>query len=111
MKNRFNKYKAIKTDGYDSKKEAKRAAELKLLLRAGEIKDLQEQVRFELQPAFRTKDGEAIRKIEYIADFVYYDNRKQALICEDSKGFQTKDFLLKKKMFQFRYRDIVFLLT
>jgi len=45
-----------------------------LLVRAGIIKDLQKQVKFELQPAFRNIKGEAIRKIEYIPDFVYFDN-------------------------------------
>ena len=30
-KQKFNKFKAIKTNGYDSKKEARRAEELKIL--------------------------------------------------------------------------------
>ena len=46
-----NKLHAEKTDGYDSKKESKRAAELRLMEQAGEISNLREQVRFELIPA------------------------------------------------------------
>lgn len=56
-----NKYGAVKTRGYDSKKEAQRADELRLLERAGEISELQEQVRFELiPPIYETPDGEWI---------------------------------------------------
>lgn len=105
----MSKYRNIKTDGYDSKREAKRASQLELLVRAGIIKDLQKQVKFELQPAFRNIKGEAIRKIEYIPDFVYYDNEKQLTVVEDSKGFRTKDFILKAKMFQFKYPQYYFL--
>lgn len=46
-----NKLHAEKTDGYDSKKEAKRAAELRIMEQAGEISNLREQVKFELIPA------------------------------------------------------------
>jgi hypothetical protein len=46
-----NKYGAIKTRGYDSAHEAERARELHLLEKAGKIRDLREQVRFELVPA------------------------------------------------------------
>lgn len=46
-----NKYGAVKTRGYDSAHEAERARELHLLEKAGKIRDLREQVRFELVPA------------------------------------------------------------
>jgi hypothetical protein len=106
-----NYYKTKKYKGYDSKTECKRANELKLLERAGEIKDLKEQVVFELQPAFRTKTGEAIRKIEYTPDFVYYDNLFKHLVAEDSKGFKTESYKIKAKLFQFKYPEYRFIET
>lgn len=73
-----SKYGAKKTleDGivFDSKREAKRYQQLKLLERAGEISDLELQVEFELQPSFEI-DGEKRHPIKYIADFVYTDCR------------------------------------
>ncbi|MGG7074345.1 DUF1064 domain-containing protein [Campylobacter sp. 9BO] len=89
------KYNAKKTNGYDSKKEAKRAKELELLLKQGLIKDLQKQVRFKLQPSFKAQ-GKTVRSIDYIADFVYtIDGEK---IIEDVKGYKTKEYLIKRKM-------------
>lgn len=61
-----NKYRNIKTtvDGieFDSRKEADYYCQLKLLKRAGEIKDFGLQPRYELQPTFKkngTKIGRA----------------------------------------------------
>jgi hypothetical protein len=92
------KYKNKKTNGYASKKEANRAAELKLLEKAGVIMELKEQYRFELVPK---QEGE--RAVCYIADFVYYDNEKKISIVEDCKGFRTKDYIIKRKLFQQKY--------
>lgn len=76
---------------YDSVKEMRRAAELKLLERIGEISDLREQVLYELIPK---QQGE--RKCEYRADFVYVENGVQ--IVEDVKGHKTEIYRLKKKL-------------
>lgn len=104
----MNKYhnKKITIDGitFDSKKESKRYTELKLLLKAKEIKDLELQPRFELQPSFK-KNNKTYRKIEYIADFKYFDNRLNKIVVEDTKGFKTDVYLLKKKMFEYQYKD------
>lgn len=107
----MNKYRNIKTGGYDSKREAKRAAQLELMEKAGIIFNLEKQVKFELQPAFRNKQGVAIRRIEYICDFVYYDVKGEYWVAEDSKGFRTKDFILKSKMFQFKHPEYLFIET
>jgi hypothetical protein len=116
MKGRkFNKFKAIKSGGYDSKKEHKRANELKMLQKNGYISNLEEQKVFELQPSFKIVSNippfklKNIREIKYIADFYYYDNEKKKWIAEDSKGFKTKDYIIKSKMFQYKYRDIIFI--
>lgn len=101
-----SKYNAAKTvvDGitFDSKKEAKRYAELKLLERAGAIRDLRRQVRYELIPAFDV-DGKHYRPTAYIADFVYIDAKTGAEVVEDCKGFRTDVYRLKAKMFARKY--------
>lgn len=79
-----SKYGAVKTEAdgimFDSKREASRYQELRLLEQAGEITNLRLQVPFELIP--KSKYGMPIR---YIADFTYNDLNGQ-LIVEDAKG-------------------------
>lgn len=111
MKNRLSYYKTKKVNGHDSLAESKRAAELKLLQRAGNIKNLQEQVSFELQPSFKANNGRTIRKMEYIADFVYFDNVLNKKVVEESKGFKTEVYRIKCKLFQYKYPDLVFIET
>ena len=101
--------KKITIDGisFDSRKEAKRWQELSLLQRAGAITDLQRQVEFELIPAQREPDTIGVRggvkkgktielAVKYVADFVYKENGKT--IVEDTKGFKTKDYIIKRKL-------------
>ena len=92
---------------FDSQKEYKRFCELSLLLRAGAITELRRQVTFELIPAQRESDTVGVRggvkrgkvieqAVKYVADFVYRENGK--LIVEDTKGFRTKDYIIKRKL-------------
>ena len=99
--------KKVIVDGitFDSKKEAIRYQELKILERAGTIKDLRLQYQFILQPPFR-KNGKAIRAITYVADFVYFDNERMKNVVEDVKGFKTDVYTLKRKMFEYKYPDL-----
>lgn len=110
------KYNATKVtiDGhtFDSKHEANRYLELKLLERAGTIADLRLQVEFELIPnqysteerygknGKQLKDKQVLleRKCCYVADFVYVDNKTGKTVVEDTKGFKTADYILKRKM-------------
>lgn len=105
-----NKYKNIKTkvDGikFDSKAEAKRYIELKMLLKGKYITDLELQPKFELQPKYINNKREHIRAIIYKADFMYIENG--ITIVEDVKGVETKDFKLKKKILEYKYPDIDF---
>ena len=91
-----SKYGAVKTevDGikFDSKHEASRYEELRLLEQAGEIINLRLQVPFELIP--KSKYGMPIR---YIADFTYNDLNGQ-LIVEDAKGVKTPVYRLKRRL-------------
>nr|DAH84325.1 MAG TPA: Endonuclease [Caudoviricetes sp.] len=104
MSNRKYQNTKVAVDGivFDSIREASRYKELKLLSRAGRIKDLRMQVKYELQPSYKL-NGKTARDICYIADFVYYDVGKGREIVEDVKGYRTAVYKLKKKMFEYRY--------
>ncbi|MCS2298949.1 DUF1064 domain-containing protein [Bacteroides ovatus] len=57
------KYNNVKIDGYDSKKEYRRAKDLKLLEKKGIITGLQEQVKFELiSPQYHFYEVQGARK-------------------------------------------------
>ena len=96
---RPNKYNNRKTilDGikFDSAKEARRYAELKLLEQAGEIKNL------ELQKRFRLIVG-GVWVADYVADFWYFEKLEPGGIweevVEDVKGFQTDVYKLKRRL-------------
>lgn len=97
-----NKLHAVKTDGYASRHEAERAAELRWMEKAGKIRDLREQVKFVLTPAVWEeipqfgKKGQPIkpkrrcvqREQSYFADFVYIDNETGQTVVEDAKGYK-----------------------
>ena len=117
------KYNATKVtiDGhtFDSKHEANRYLELKLLERAGEISDLRLQVEYELIPnqyateerygknGRRLKDKEILleRKCCYVADFVYTDNRTGETVVEDTKSEATRtpEYIIKRKLLLAKY--------
>ena len=102
--NKYRNKKVIVEDYvFDSIAESRRYKELKLLLQAGKISNLELQPHFLLQEAFK-KNGRTFRKIEYIADFKYIENGK--IIVEDVKGIQTDVFKLKHKLFEKKYPDL-----
>ena len=92
---RRNKYgnKRVTLDGYkfDSIAESKRYAELKLLEKAGEIKDLEVHVIYPLMVK-----GMIVGRYE--ADFVYTDKATGAYVTEDVKGHRTREYILKKNL-------------
>jgi hypothetical protein len=108
-----NKYGNKKTvvDGitFDSRAEAKYYEQLKWLKQAKQIKDFMLQPRFILQEAFK-KNGKTIRKIEYVADFEIH-NLDGTVEIVDVKGHETKEFLLKKKLFEKKYEFTLKLVT
>ncbi len=119
MKSKYHSKKiTVNGETFDSKKEYSRWCELKLLERAGKIENLQRQVKFELLPAqyriVATKIGQrkkcVERAVSYIADFVYKEQLVQGgdfcvTVVEDTKGFRTADYILKRKMMLF-FHDI-----
>lgn len=99
MKSKYHNKKVI-IDGikFDSKKEANRYQELKLMQRAGIISDLQRQVKYVLIPSQKGDDGRVIeRPCTYIADFVYIDENGKTVV-EDTKGYRTSDYKIKRKL-------------
>lgn len=105
-----NKYKnnKVEYDGiiFDSKKEAQRYAELKLLERVGKIKNLKRQVPFTLIPKILDQNGKVIqRACKYYADFVYQLNGK--LVVEDVKGVRTQVYKIKKKLMLYQHNIII----
>lgn len=108
MKSRNNKYgnRKCSVDGFtfDSVKEMNRYVDLKFMLLAHEISDLELQKEYELQPAFRDNNGKMVRPIYYRADFVYKDKDGNTVI-EDVKSEATKNdavYKIKKKMMAYR---------
>ena len=105
----YRKYHNTKTvaDGikFDSKLEAERYAQLKILERAGVIRGLELQPSFALLPSFR-KNGKTWRKTVYKADFRYILCEDDITIIEDVKGSTaviTDVFRLKQKLFEYKY--------
>ena len=89
------KYRAYKTsvDGhtFDSQKEAEFYVDLKNRLRANDIKG------FCLQPIFILASG-----LKYKPDFIIFNNDGTQEII-DVKGFKTKEYIAKKKVFEEKY--------
>ena len=95
---------------FDSKKELRRYQELTILQKAGQIQNLQRQVKYQLIPSQfdvverfskngkRLKDAERLieKECSYVADFVYEEGGKT--VVEDTKGFRTKDYIIKRKL-------------
>lgn len=66
--------------------------------RAGLISNLQEQVKYTLIPSQRGSDGKVIeRPVTYTADFVYQDADGNQIV-EDSKGFRTQQYIVRRKL-------------
>lgn len=89
------KYRANKTsvDGhtFDSKKEAEYYCNLKMRLQANDIKG------FCLQPIFVLAPG-----LKYKPDFIVFNNDGTTEVI-DVKGYKTKEYIAKKKVFEEKY--------
>lgn len=108
----------ITVDGekFDSKREYKRYLALLLKEKTGEIEDLKRQVKFVLIPsqyeiigiyskgknAGQPKKKLIEREVSYIADFTYIENGER--IVEDSKGFRTADYKIKRKLMYYFFK-------
>ena len=94
--NKKTKYRANKTsvDGhtFDSQKEADYYVELKNRLKATDIKG------YCLQPTFILAPG-----LKYKADFIVFNNDCKDPEVIDVKGFKTKEYIAKKKVFEEKF--------
>lgn len=82
---------------FDSEKEMHRYQELLLLERAGQIRGI------ELQPRYDFLVNGKKLKHYYKADFRYEEVATGTLVIEDVKGFRTKDYRLKKELVEALY--------
>ena len=102
MRRSANKYHNVRVacDGYifASKRELQRYQELKLLVYAGQIRDLQ------LQPAF-SLDVNGVHVANYIGDFAYTELGTGAYVVEDVKSTATRTavYRLKKRLVKALY--------
>ena len=107
-----NKYgaKSREIDGHEfpSLKEAGFYLMYKDMLKHGEIIKLELQPRFTLIPSFKGNDGKTERSVCYTADFrlTYPDGRQ---IVVEVKGYKTRDYVLRRKMFKWFNRDVDFI--
>ncbi len=103
-----NKKVTFGGETFDSLKEYRRFCELRLLQRAGKIKDIQRQVKFVLIPTQREPDKIGVRggvkkgriieqECAYFADFTYTTDTGDYVV-EDTKGVRTKDYIIKRKL-------------
>lgn len=91
-RNKFGNIK-VEVDGikFDSKREAKRYGELRLLEKAGQIRDIRLQVKYDLKI-------NGVRISTYKADFVYWDLVNKREVVEDVKGYPNDRWPMKKKL-------------
>ena len=98
----FKKQKYNNVGHGTSNKEKSRGAVLELMQRQGLISGLQKQVVYNLIPAqYGEVDGKRKcieRACTYRADFVYFDEKLKELVVEDSKGFRTTEYVIKRKL-------------
>ena len=100
---RYNKT-VVEVDNikFDSKIEAARYSQLRILEKAGEIKQLELQPKFIIQQNCKIKLNDKVKTqlmIKYIADFKYIENGK--IIVEDVKSKYTSSdaqYKIKRKM-------------
>lgn len=115
VKPKVNKYGAKPTfvDGkrFDSKREAARYRFLKERQDRGEISNL------ELQPSFKLKSGDRPillkskgypngRQATYFADFAYWCPVQEKRVIEDSKGFRTDIYKLKRAIVEAQFPGV-----
>jgi hypothetical protein len=90
------------TGGRRSKLENERAQTLALWQQMGAIRELQEQVRYPLIPGYPKDaldpESRSERPASYTADFVYIDVATGRTIVEDTKGWRTEAYTIRRKL-------------
>ena len=109
----MTKYHSRKTEVngilFDSKLEAERYIQLRLLEKAGEITDLKLKPQFQIFMGYTDAEtGERHGSRYYEADFMYLDKANHLVIVEDTKGVETDVFRLKWEYVQSEYPQYMF---
>ena len=78
---------------HQSTLEARRCTELHLMQLGNLIRDLEAHP----QPRYRL-DVNGVHVCDYLADFRYFDNDRQEVVVEDTKGWLTEVARLKLKL-------------
>lgn len=96
--------KVVQGIRFASTREANRYLDLVLLVKAGEIQDLELQPEFPIE-MLRPSTGEVIHCGRYCADFAYYDVRTGAVVIEDvkSSATATEAYRLRKRLVEAQY--------
>ena len=104
-KQKFNA-KKIEYNGitFDSTVEKNYYIELQQKVKNGEIKSFSIQPKYILQDKF-TKFDKHYREISYSPDFMIINN-DDSITLVDVKGFSTVASELRKKLFDYKFRDI-----
>ena len=108
---------------FDSKAEARRYQQLKLLEKVGDIFDLELQPKYTLVPKYTTRCGKVRRAITYTADFRYKvllsrvkhaykkDTEVSFTVVEDVKSPATAKnttYIMKRNLFQYQNPNVDF---
>lgn len=91
------KYGNTRVGNYDSMKEAKRARDLELLVKAHKIAHLIHHPRYRLEVC-------QVHLCDYEADFQYLDLVTGKIVVEDVKGVKTPLYKLKAKLMKALYQ-------
>lgn len=102
----------VTVDGYTFDSQAEYYHYLYLLSEqeAGRITDLEPHPTYTLLPRFKTAAGKWEQAVTYTPDFVYTKavGISRVTVAEDVKGVRTAVYVVKRKLFQHTYPDIIF---
>lgn len=103
MRRKYGNKKVNSEHGvFDSKKEYNDFLGLLVRKNAGLIEGLKRQVPFPL-----VVENNKIGKLTI--DFVYYDNELKKTVAHETKGYKTRDYILRAKLFKALYPEIIFI--
>ena len=110
-----NKYgaKKVEIDGhiFDSRLEGRYYEHLLYLMNDGVVESFEMKKSYTLLDKFpHPKTGKTVRAIKYTPDFevIYADGHVEVV---DTKGMKTRDFIMRCKMFMFRYQIPLVIIT
>lgn len=95
--------KKVTIDGikFDSEQEGIYYQELKEREKNGEISGLKIHPNYELLPSFLNNNQKHMNRLSYEPDFVFFDKEQSRTRYIDVKGFETEEFKLKHKLFDY----------